>query len=323
MNMKQKEDINALLARHLAHEAMSAEQQQELEAWIAANTTEYSRLKQLTDARPPQIGEKEFDALQAWQKVEPRLKGRTIELHRKKRFITICSVAASLLLLLATTTVYLFRQPAIHYANDGRTAKHIFLPDSSEVTLFPNTKLSFKYAPQKSSRLAKLEGKAFFQVKKAAGRPFKVETERLEVEVLGTSFLVEATPQKQPGVFVKSGKVKVSAEDSDVILETNEKAELDNGNLQTGIIENPSLFFNLKKAKMVFNQTPLSVVIKEVEKQTGIRIELGKGVDENSITTRIDPEDAENIAAELAFLCGCKCDTLTKGKHYRLYYEKR
>ena len=181
--------------------------------------------------------------------------------------------------------------------------------------------MSFRYAPHHSERLAKLEGKAFFHVKRTDGKPFRVTTEEVEVEVLGTSFLVDATQTKRTGVFVESGRVKVSAEDHDLVLHAHEKAELSDGNLQKGTIDDPASFFNRKKTKMVFNQTPLKDVIKEVEKQTGIRIELGRGVEENTVTTRIDPDNAEGIAAELAFLCGCKCDTLKRGKLYRLRYD--
>ena len=319
--MKQNEDINDLLARHLAHEHISAEQQQELEAWIAANSAEYRRLRRLTDALHPHADEASFDARRAWMKIAPKLKDKTTETHRTRRFITFCSIAASLLLLLGTATVYLFRQPAVRYENNGQTARSLLLPDSSEVILYPQTKLSFRYAPHHSERLAKLEGKAFFHVKRTDGKPFRVTTEEVEVEVLGTSFLVDATQTKRTGVFVESGRVKVSAEDHDLVLHAHEKAELSDGNLQKGTIDDPASFFNRKKTKMVFNQTPLKDVIKEVEKQTGIRIELGRGVEENTVTTRIDPDNAEGIAAELAFLCGCKCDTLKRGKLYRLRYD--
>ena len=132
--MKQNEDINDLLARHLAHESMTEAQQQQLDAWIAANPTEYRRLMRLTDALRPQADESDFDARQAWLKVEPHLKGRTMELHRKRRFITFCSIAASLLLLLGTVTVYLFHQPAVHYVNNGQTARHLLLPGALENT---------------------------------------------------------------------------------------------------------------------------------------------------------------------------------------------
>lgn len=278
-------------------------------------------LEEALSTLPPKCKDVFLMAKLKGMKYPPKLKDKTTETHRTRRFITFCSIAASLLLLLGTATVYLFRQPAVRYENNGQTARSLLLPDSSEVILYPQTKLSFRYAPHHSERLAKLEGKAFFHVKRTDGKPFRVTTEEVEVEVLGTSFLVDATQTERTGVFVESGRVKVSAEDHDMVLYAHEKAELSDGNLQKGTIDDPASFFNRKKTKMVFNQTPLKDVIKEVEKQTGIRIELGRGVEENTVTTRIDPDNAEGIAAELAFLCGCKCDTLKRGKLYRLRYD--
>lgn len=278
-------------------------------------------LEETLSTLPPKCKDVFLMAKLKGMKYPPKLKDKTTETHRTRRFITFCSIAASLLLLLGTATVYLFRQPAVRYENNGQTARSLLLPDSSEVILYPQTKLSFRYAPHHSERLAKLEGKAFFHVKRTDGKPFRVTTEEVEVEVLGTSFLIDATQTKRTGVFVESGRVKVSAEDHDLVLHAHEKAELSDGNLQKGTIDDPATFFNRKKTKMVFNQTPLKDVIKEVEKQTGIRIELGRGVEENTVTTRIDPDNAEGIAAELAFLCGCKCDTLKRGKLYRLRYD--
>ena len=169
----------------------------------------------------------------------------------------------------------------------NQAARHILLPDSSEVILYPQAQINFKAT--RETRLARLEGKAFFQVRKAAGKPFKVETRHLNVEVLGTSFLINAEKIQQTGVFVKTGKVKVTTDNSGVILQANEKAELKNGKLQSGNIQDPSAVFGEKKQPLIFNQTPLANVIKEVEKQTGIQIELGKGFDSHKITTRIDP----------------------------------
>ena len=39
---------------------------------------------------------------------------------------------------------------------------------------------------------------------------------------------------------------------------------------------------------MVFSNEPLPKVVSEIESNTGIRIDLGAGLDDNFITTRID-----------------------------------
>lgn len=56
------------------------------------------------------------------------------------------------------------------------------------------------------------------------GIPFKVETDLLKVEVLGTSFLVDVAHRDKAGVFVKTGKVRVKeASAGEVVIEANEK----------------------------------------------------------------------------------------------------
>lgn len=184
------------------------------------------------------------------------------------------------------------------------------------MTLYPNSRLDFRDG--KERRLAQLEGKAFFNVKKRRGKAFDIETAAMKIQVVGTSFLVNTNQEENAGVFVKSGTVKVSVSKNDLILNANEKVELEDGELRIGIINNPKLFFG-KKKELVFENTPIKQVTKEIEKQTDIKIELSKGLDDNFITTRINTETYEGIASELAFICGCQCDTITKGKHYRLH----
>lgn len=48
-----------------------------------------------------------------------------------------------------------------------------------------------------------LKGKAFFQVKKMHGIPFRVKTDFLDVEVLGTSFLIDVARKEKPECLLK------------------------------------------------------------------------------------------------------------------------
>ena len=232
-------------------------------------------------------------------------------------------MAASLLIVLAVSMFYFSSasdEEMVRYANVGRTEQHCLLPDSSEVILYPEAVVTYQHTDK--GRLARLEGKAFFQVKrKIHGVPFKVETNLLKVEVLGTSFLVDATSKKQAAVFVKSGKVRVKTDESGAVLEANEKAEWKDGCLEVGIIEDSQALFGEAPVVLVFSATPLPDVVRDIENKTGVRIELEAGLEKNLITTRIESESAQDMVEELAFLCGCKYKTLTEGKHYRLYEE--
>lgn len=322
--MNSKTDINELLAKHFANERLTASQQEELNEWISAHRDEYRRLQKLIGASVGKPKGISFDAERAWQKVEAQLEERSqkvIPFRRKMLFWT--SMAASLLIVLAVSMFYFSSasdEEMVRYANVGRTEQHCLLPDSSEVILYPEAVVTYQHTDK--GRLARLEGKAFFQVKrKIHGVPFKVETNLLKVEVLGTSFLVDATGKKQAAVFVKSGKVRVKTDESGAVLEANEKAEWKDGRLEVGIIEDPQALFGEAPVVLVFSATPLPDVVRDIENKTGVRIELEAGLEKNLITTRIESESAQDMVEELAFLCGCKYKTLTEGKHYRLYEE--
>ena len=322
--MNSKTDINELLAKHFANERLTASQQEELNEWISAHRDEYRRLQKLIGASVGKPKGISFDAERAWQKVEAQVEERSqkvIPFRRKMLFWT--SMAASLLIVLAVSVFYFSSasdEEMVRYANVGRTEQHCLLPDSSEVILYPEAVVTYQHTDK--GRLARLEGKAFFQVKrKIHGVPFKVETNLLKVEVLGTSFLVDATSKKQAAVFVKSGKVRVKTDESGAVLEANEKAEWKDGRLEVGIIEDPQALFGEAPVVLVFSATPLPDVVRDIENKTGVRIELEAGLEKNLITTRIESESAQDMVEELAFLCGCKYKTLTEGKHYRLYEE--
>jgi len=322
--MNSKTDINELLAKHFANERLTASQQEELNEWISAHRDEYRRLQKLIGASVGKPKGISFDAERAWQKVEAQLEERSqkvIPFRRKMLFWT--SMAASLLIVLAVSVFYFSSasdEEMVRYANVGRTEQHCLLPDSSEVILYPEAVVTYQHTDK--GRLARLEGKAFFQVKrKIHGVPFKVETNLLKVEVLGTSFLVDAAGKEQAAVFVKSGKVRVKTDESGAVLEANEKAEWKDGRLEVGIIEDPQALFGEAPVVLVFSATPLPDVVRDIENKTGVRIELEAGLEKNLITTRIESESAQDMVEELAFLCGCKYKTLTEGKHYRLYEE--
>lgn len=91
----------------------------------------------------------------------------------------------------------------------GVKSKHI-LPDGSIVFLNAGSSIEYPKAFVTDARVVKLQGEAFFQVANDVNRPFKVLAEEFEVEVLGTTFNVNAN-LKSPEVALVEGKVKVTA----------------------------------------------------------------------------------------------------------------
>ena len=97
--------------------------------------------------------------------------------------------------------------------------KEINLPDGSRVSLNRDSKIIY---PKDfiTNRKVEAEGVVFFQVQKDTEHPFTVNTGAMIVEVVGTSFQVDAPENNEIlQVVVKSGVVAVYREDS----ETDEK----------------------------------------------------------------------------------------------------
>lgn len=321
--MKDNEEINGLLAKHFSHEPLSTNEQEALEAWIRSNADEYQQLKEWMDTPLETDSLPDFNAEKAWNKIEGKLeeKPRKVLSIKWKRNYSKLAFAASVALIAIIGILYNVKtdtkEALKHYANATSGINHLLLPDSTEVTLYPNTRITYESG---NTREVTMEGKAFFHVKKDR-KPFRITVSALSIEVLGTSFLVDAQEQGKAGVFVKNGIVRVTTERQETTLTANEQVEVANGSMKTGRIDNAEELFGENATVLTFTHTPLSEAVQEIEKHTGIRIELDKGFEQDAITTRLKPDNINNILKELTFICGCKCDTVEKGKHYRLYYE--
>ena len=140
----------------------------------------------------------------------------------------------------------------------------ITLPDNTVVWLNSESRLTYsKEFSRKGQRHVRLDGEAFFNVRKDSLRPFRVHMNDLQIEVLGTSFLVDATKAESSSVYVKTGIVSVESENSKVIIKANQKAELDNNTLKTGKIENPYEVFEEKPKVLTFENAGIMEVVEK------------------------------------------------------------
>jgi ferric-dicitrate binding protein FerR (iron transport regulator) len=88
----------------------------------------------------------------------------------------------------------------------------VTLPDGSRVKLNAGSRLRYpaRFAPE--TREAYLEGEAFFEVAHNSERPFTIHTSSLQVQVLGTSFNINAFENET--VALLSGSVKLTMTDN-------------------------------------------------------------------------------------------------------------
>lgn len=319
--MKNQDYIDELLGRYFAQEELTGEQQKELEEWKRTNPEEFVRLERLLKRADGVLQESQvFDAGKAWQRVAPQLSDR-----RQIRLIPqvwITAVAAALVLVWFGLKAFWMGGPSdlLRYENQTARLATYLLPDSSEIMLFPGSSVSCRIARSEGERKVDLSGKAFFRVQKDAGRKFRVKSGDVLVEVLGTSFLVDASSARETAVQVKSGRVRVSSGEAEVELTVNEQVRVSGNSLKKSMIPDFEETFGFVDNVLVFREESVSQIVREIEQTAGVQILLGPGVGDNKITTRLDLNQMQDVVEELAYLCKCRYEQ-KDSLHYRLYYE--
>ncbi|HEV2354711.1 MAG TPA: FecR domain-containing protein [Puia sp.] len=113
----------------------------------------------------------------------------------------------------------------VRTANGFRT--HLTLPDGTLVWLNAGSRLAYASNYNVSRREVSLTGEAFFDVAKNSQRPFLIHTDRIDIQVLGTSFNVKSYPSdKTTETTLIRGSLEVSLKNrpgENIILKPNEK----------------------------------------------------------------------------------------------------
>ena len=143
----------------------------------------------------------------------------------------------------------------------NNAVKEFVLPDGTEVTLAPGSKLTYS---EKSPRNTALEGKAYFEVARDEAVPFEITADGAFVRVLGTKFMVDAGSSVKE-VYVTEGKV-LFAKSSDaegVILTKDMQATLSPDENVPIIAEEPDVnSIAWQRGSFIFDKTPLREVLE-------------------------------------------------------------
>jgi ferric-dicitrate binding protein FerR (iron transport regulator) len=268
-----------LIIRYLSKEATNEEAEKLLD-WVAADRSNQITFNEWTEAWRRQFTQPvQFDLAKGLKKVNDRIDKHEAEIRIKHRSFSWVQMAASFSLLVAAALWLVFFRPnsgsdTIQYTEYKTSGmiKSIVLPDGSRVMLNKNTSLKHPVKFHDTKREIILLGEAFFEVKKDSLRPFIVQVGELTTQVIGTSFNIEALQEKIT-VAVATGKVKVSQGGESLFLLPEEKATYTKS-LRSIKKEKAELTSALawRNPSLIFNDTPLSVVVSQLEEQYGIPI---------------------------------------------------
>ncbi len=206
-------------------------------------------------------------------------------------------------------------EPLVETTNNTRNLLRVLLTDGSEVMLSPKSELRYPARFTEKTRVVYLSGEAVFAVKRQT-KPFLVYTGNMVTKVIGTRFVVRAFDQdRKITVQVLSGKVSVYQENPEkvathrnevkgLILTVNQAAifEKNDGNLTKTLIANPSLLTKaIQPQPFSYDEVPLPVILRELEKAYGIPIQFDAQVFESSKITAVLAD--ESLYEKLDLLC--------------------
>ena len=165
------------------------------------------------------------DTGKAWAKLNERMENdglmeEQIPVKNLYNMQYILRIAAVILVILAVGIPTVFY--SVNQANNRElmnyTAKEgiltVDLPDGSRVFLNEGAHLKLQNDFEKERNVS-LKGEGFFDVLSDPNRPFRVNSGKVTVTVLGTSFNVRETEKSTVEVFVESGKVRMDLPDLD------------------------------------------------------------------------------------------------------------
>ncbi len=205
---------------------------------------------------------------QAWSEIEsklnstPKQEARVIPFNWKP----LLSVAAAAAVVIIVVVMAWPKDDLIRKETATKELESFELPDHSIVTLNASSYIEYN-EDWNSKRTLKLEGEAFFEVKK--GSSFSVITDHGIVTVLGTSFDVFARNEKFK-VSCTTGLVRISAGKSRLEITPGNAVELINGVLQASQLDVKSE--DWRTGEFSYTDEPLSNVLEEIERQFGVSI---------------------------------------------------
>lgn len=305
----------------------SAEEAHELLLWVAEseeNRLYFNALKDqyevwnLTDFAMPELDEADveaaLDAVNAKIDAVEETETKVVQMPWLRRnYKYVSGVAAAF--LIALFVGFLVRNnfnSTVTYAYNGQNESSYILPDNTSVNFNSESSLSYTKHFAESDRSVDFEGVAYFDVAKDENLPFVLHCNNMDVEVLGTSFLLNAEKNAERCTLdLYTGKVKMTAFDKKGnILSVVEINPGERGVWNATANELKTMSYSevkedelLTEHVLVFNNEKLSKIVEALEYIYKVEIDLGESCASKKLTARFsDDESIDEVLETIALV---------------------
>lgn len=218
--------------------------------------------------------------LEIWERISGADDARVPDISNKNQsyFRTWYKVAAVFLVAAVAFVYMIFDGPdTIVIQTAFGESRALFLPDSTKVTLNANSRLRYASDFNEQKREVWLDGEAFFAVvHRKDNRNFRVHTDELQVEVLGTRFNVNRRRGRSE-VMLEEGKIKLGIPKGDgrseLIMEPGDLVEVSAGTMQVEKKRvDVSNYSSWRMNKLFFVGTSLDEIAQLLEDNYGFKV---------------------------------------------------
>jgi transmembrane sensor len=249
MNKKNSHIDEYLLVRYLDGQA-TAYEASKVADWLASDVSNLKIMEQYQKiwSIAPQVDPDfsfETDNTAAWESIAQKTGIQLVEDQPKlkktiKLYPILVRLAAVFVLGVGIALMYFWLQfsQGLEMYTSNQT---LMLSDSSHITLHQGSVIRYPEQFTKGQRRISMQGKAFFEITPNPHQPFVVEVQYLEVEVVGTSFFIDALSEDMSiSIGVETGEVIVRSlqNDSFIYLHAGEEVIYDKNVMRFSLKKN-------------------------------------------------------------------------------------
>ncbi|MEP3389900.1 MAG: FecR domain-containing protein [Reichenbachiella sp.] len=300
MSEKNRHSVSEeLLFRYFLNE-VSPDEQDIVLSWKAEseqNLEEFARVRMvLLDINAVNSigkGAENYDASLAWKKFQQ------VNHVRKTSSFTWLKIAASIILILgAGWFTYVSNRVETLELIVQNEQQAIELEDGSKISLNEGSQLIYPDKFKGSNRKVQLKGEAYFEVAHNPEQPFLIETDEVEVQVLGTKFNVNNTNKDSVVVSVDSGKVRMSVGGKEEILTAGYRGVYYRSTELLVKIEtaNTGMHNYWRTKTLAFKGATVSEAVNAIQKVYGVKVKLSNPEIANcKINVDFENEEIEHV----------------------------
>ncbi|NML37840.1 DUF4974 domain-containing protein [Chitinophaga sp. G-6-1-13] len=265
------------------------------------------------------VNQPHFDTAKGWQRVDQRLKDigviETREIHTVglRRYWGIAAAAAAAVVIMIAGYWMFFQQSEQQQITWSKvvtadaTNKYLRLPDSTLVLLRKGATITYSAGFGQSDRLLTLTGDAFFDVAAHENIPFRIQTEKAVIKVLGTSFVVNSTAGADR-VVVVTGKILFTDKarpENKCIVSAREQVSFTGDNFEKKNV-NDSNYLAWQTGTLRFTNAPLKEVVKELSAYYGTVVNVNDTLKTGSVkvTASFREQPLNEVLEEITVITG-------------------